>query len=177
MTSSVRSRNVNVPAVISDKYTTFLTFWSRLLAENSLKARIVTVIFAVYFHWEISIFHRKAYKKTSFWKVFDLPLGSRQKTYLCVIVILSWQFFSVDILSIKQSVVSLFIHVVPNQFENVAKATYTFCKLAEVIWLCPPPKGRGTYCFWCGSCWRQRRQQPDTFLFARYLMNRWVDFN
>ena len=39
--------------------------------------------------------------------------------------------------------------------------------------LCPPPKGRGTYCFWCGSCWRQR----DTFLFAQYLMNRRVDLN
>ena len=23
-------------------------------------------------------------------------------------------------------------------------------------YLCPPPKGRGTYCFWCGSCWRRR---------------------
>ena len=22
--------------------------------------------------------------------------------------------------------------------------------------LCPPPKGRGTYCFWCRSCWRRR---------------------
>ena len=29
-------------------------------------------------------------------------------------------------------------------------------------YLCPPPKGRGTYCFWCGSCWRRR--QRDTFL-------------
>ena len=41
------------------------------------------------------------------------------------------------------------------------------------------PKGRGTYCVWCGSCWRRHWhwRQHDTFLFARYLMNRWVDFN
>ena len=37
-----------------------------------------------------------------------------------------------------------------------------------------PPKGRGTYCCWCGSCWCHRSR--DTFLFPRYLMNRCVDF-
>ena len=26
----------------------------------------------------------------------------------------------------------------------------------HVLSLCPPPKGRGTYCFWYGSCWRRR---------------------
>ena len=45
------------------------------------------------------------------------------------------------------------------------------CCCLFVPLLCPPPKGRETYCFWCGSCRR------DTFLFARYLMNRWVTFN
>ena len=46
-----------------------------------------------------------------------------------------------------------------------------------LIWsfLCPPPKERGTYCFWCRSCWYRR--QRDTFLFAQYLMDRWMDFN
>ena len=39
----------------------------------------------------------------------------------------------------------------------------------------PPPKGRGTYCFWVRSRWRMRER--DTFLSARYLMNYRVDFN
>ena len=42
--------------------------------------------------------------------------------------------------------------------------------------LCPTPtKGevRGTYCFWCGSCWRQR----DSFLCAQYLVNQFADFD
>ena len=44
-------------------------------------------------------------------------------------------------------------------------------------------EGEGTYCFWCGSYWRrrqrqrQRRRQRDSFLFARNLMNQWVDYN
>ena len=45
--------------------------------------------------------------------------------------------------------------------------------------VCPPPKGKGIYCFWCESCWhrRQRWRRRGTSLFAQYLMNRWVDFN
>ena len=35
VTLAVPSQNVDVLAVISDKYTTFYTFWARLLAENS----------------------------------------------------------------------------------------------------------------------------------------------
>ena len=33
-------------------------------------------------------------------------------------------------------------------------------------YLCPPPKGKGTYCFWCGSCLCQRQRRCDIFLFA-----------
>ena len=47
----------------------------------------------------------------------------------------------------------------------------------RLVELCHPPKGRGTYCFWCKSCWQRRRRWRDTFLYARYLMNRLVDFN
>ena len=38
-------------------------------------------------------------------------------------------------------------------------------------------KGRGTYCFWCGSRQRMLMRRRDTFLCARYLMNYWVDSN
>ena len=37
----------------------------------------------------------------------------------------------------------------------------------------PPPKGRETYCFWCGL----HRRQRDSFLCAWYLLNRLADFN
>ena len=50
-------------------------------------------------------------------------------------------------------------------------------KAFSAVIIMSPPKGRGTYCFWCGSCWRRRRCRHDTFLFARYLMNRLPDFN
>ena len=36
----------------------------------------------------------------------------------------------------------------------------------------PPPKGWGTYCFWCGS--RRRRR---SFLSARYLLNHLMDLD
>ena len=50
----------------------------------------------------------------------------------------------------------------------------------------PPPKGWGTYCFWCGSrrrrrrrrrrC-RRRRRRRRSFLSARYLLNHWMDLD
>ena len=55
-----------------------------------------------------------------------------------------------------------------------------------IIELYPPPKGKGAYCFGAdlvgvgvgsGRRRRQRQRWRDTFLFARYLMNRLVDFN
>ena len=36
----------------------------------------------------------------------------------------------------------------------------------------PQPKGGGTYCFWCGY-----RRRPRCFVSARYLLNRWTDFD
>ena len=38
------------------------------------------------------------------------------------------------------------------------KSPFQFLRVTDVfviflIYLCPPPKGRGTYCFWCGSRW------------------------
>ena len=40
----------------------------------------------------------------------------------------------------------------------------------------PPPKGWGTYCFWCGSR-RRRRRRRRSFLSARYLLNHWMDLD
>ena len=48
----------------------------------------------------------------------------------------------------------------------------------------PPPIGRGTNWFWCGShwcrcwrwCWHRRWHMHDTFLSAQYLVNQWLDF-
>ena len=47
-----------------------------------------------------------------------------------------------------------------------------------VQWLCPPNRrgGGGTYCFWCGSR-RCGRLRPRSFISARYLLNRWTDFD
>ena len=42
----------------------------------------------------------------------------------------------------------------------------------EIYLYVPPPKGWGTYCFWCGS--RRRRR---SFLSARYLLNHWMDLD
>ena len=42
----------------------------------------------------------------------------------------------------------------------------------------PKPKGRWTYCFWCGSRRRQRRHRPPhSFLSALCLLTQWVDFD
>ena len=43
----------------------------------------------------------------------------------------------------------------------------------------PPPKGWGTYCFWCGSRRRRRRRRRRwrSFLSARYLLNHWMDLD
>ena len=30
----------------------------------------------------------------------------------------------------------------------------TLVQISQIKYLCPPPKGRRTYCFWCGSCLR-----------------------
>ena len=38
------------------------------------------------------------------------------------------------------------------------KKRYAITLLSIHTELCPPLKGRGTYCFWCGSCWRQCRR-------------------
>ena len=35
----------------------------------------------------------------------------------------------------------------------------------------PPPKGRGTDCFWCGSRWRRRH----TSLSSQYMYKQWLD--
>ena len=40
-----------------------------------------------------------------------------------------------------------------------------------------PPKGRGTYCFWCRSRQHRRWHQRESFLCAPYLMNQLADFN
>ena len=37
----------------------------------------------------------------------------------------------------------------------------------------PSPKGKGTYCFWCGSHWHW--YWHDTFLSAQYLVNQRLD--
>ena len=68
-----------------------------------------------------------------------------------------------------------------NKNDHRLKKDNTGQQVSKVIIFMSPRKGRGIYCFWCGSCWRRRwpwrRRQRDTFLFAIYLMNRWVDFN
>ena len=44
-----------------------------------------------------------------------------------------------------------------------------------IIFMSLHRRGGGTYCFWCGSYWHW--DQRDAFLCARYLMNKWVDWN
>ena len=42
----------------------------------------------------------------------------------------------------------------------------------------PPTEGGGTYCFLCGSRWRRRMLwRPRSFISARYLLSRWMDFD
>ena len=53
----------------------------------------------------------------------------------------------------------------------------TFTHIHKRIFMSPQPKGRGTYCFWCGSrrCWRRR---PRCSLSAPYRLkfrtNGWI---
>ena len=39
---------------------------------------------------------------------------------------------------------------------NCLSSMFALTTFWECVELCPPPRGRGTYCFWCGSCWRRR---------------------
>ena len=41
----------------------------------------------------------------------------------------------------------------------------------------PRRKSRGTYYFWCGSCGCQHWIGRDSFLVARYFVNKWVNWN
>ena len=41
----------------------------------------------------------------------------------------------------------------------------------------PPPMGRGTHSFWCGSHWHQRLHCQYTFLSAQYLVKQCLVLN
>ena len=69
---------------------------------------------------------------------------------------------------------------VPRKRDGAVFPTVTLSFAMETsgrIWLnyLPQPKG-GAYCFWCR--WRRRRRLPPRcFVSARYLLNRWTDFD
>ena len=67
----------------------------------------------------------------------------------------------------------------PDQSADLGVHCFQIC-LSEYVegHYVPPPKGKGTYCFWCRYRWRWRdTRQRDGFLCAQCLMNWSADYN